>query len=121
MFAIVLGNIACKKTRTCSCDVTETSTSVSTPRTRNGITPAPTTNVNSTIGSEDVTYDKIKKSEMKRFKDCNSGSTTSTDTYTSSTSILTPTTILGITTSVSVVYTVDVTRTDVTSKDCKIK
>lgn len=121
---LVLTLLSCKKERTCTCETKDTQTTVRTPRTRNGYTPAPTTDFSTDAGKASNTWDNVKKSEMKTFADCLDRTVTSSNTYTTTQSITTPTTVPPSTfvINIPVTYTVDVKITNETSlSNCEIK
>lgn len=108
MIAIIIAITACKKTRTCSCTVQSTGTYVYLYRNSQIKTIYTSTNSSET----NQTYDKVTKSDMKNFMNCNSRKETpAAETYT----IEIP--VSGDTTTTIV----DVTRTNVSDYDCKIK
>lgn len=69
---------SCKKDRTCSCTSIQTMTTVTTPQ--GGGTS--TQETSSGTSKSDQTIPSVKKSEMRRLLNCNSGVQTSTSTHT---------------------------------------
>jgi hypothetical protein len=119
-----LALVSCKKERTCTCETKDTTTTVRTPRTKNGYTPSATTDVSVDAGKASNSWDNIKKSEMRTFADCLDQTRTSSNTYTTVQSISTPTTVPPSTFVINmfVTYTVDVTTTnESTLSNCEIE
>jgi len=83
---VIAGNIlllSCAKERTCKCTSKTTSTQTTTPQAGGQAT----TEVNHNDTENSVTIGSIKKYEMKRYADCNSGTQTSTNNHTTTISV----------------------------------
>lgn len=109
---ILAGNIvfiACSKKRTCTCKISETITTVTTPR---GAGQA-STSVSNNSGEYDQTIGYIKKKDMKKLSNCNSRTQTSTTSYTSTTSTYNQ--------NIYVTYTTNVVQTTIDDYSCKVK
>lgn len=95
---LALGTISCrKKTRTCSCKITTTATTVTTQKNGGGSQQSTTV----TVEEKASTYDKVKKSELRRFMNCNSRVESGFNSHPSGTA--------------------DVNITTITNYDCEIK
>ena len=68
---------SCKKTRTCACSVSGTTTTTNTPR--NG--GSPTVNSSPVDMKTDQTYPSITKKELRQMKNCNSRTVTTVRSY----------------------------------------
>lgn len=108
---------ACRKDRTCSCKYSEVTSTVTTPRSAG----SSSTTVNTTNGTQEVSYSEVKKVEMTRLIGCNNRTETSSNSYT--TSVLTPTVLsAGSFTYTSYTSTpADVTVTQTNDYTCEVK
>lgn len=109
--------LACRKTRTCACKWTDVTTTVVTPRS----SAQSTTNVSTTTHEDKNTYSKVKKSDLRRFKDCQSRTETTKNTYTTTVAIPTQSSVAGFTFTTFVSQTADVESSNKLQYSCDIE
>jgi len=119
MISLVVATVfyACKKERTCSCKSNTTNTMVTTIRS----TGASSTTVQTSTSETNMTWSKVKKSEMTGLVDCNSQTQTSVDSYSTIISVATVSTIGTFTFNTYKNEPADVQSTSVDESTCELK
>jgi hypothetical protein len=108
---------ACNKERTCVCKITEKVTTVTTPRSAG----SPSTTVQEYEGTNSFSYPNIKKSDMKRYFDCQTKSATTVNSGTATILVTKAESVNGFTLTSTKAEVADYSRSRDAVTSCEIK
>ena len=108
---------ACKKARTCECKYKQTLTEVTTPANGSQVT----TNSTSNDGITKDTFNRVKKSDLKKENNCNSREETTVSSYSFAEVVPTQSVVSGIAFTIYVRQVTEIVSTVKRDYTCEIK